>query len=49
MLMFSLPPPLGATVILRLSPGTISVWITAGVLSPVLTRSSGWRTIDLRR
>ena len=48
-LMFSLPKPLGATVIFTCSPGTSSVYTMAGVLSPVLTRSSGSRTTDLRR
>ena len=37
-LMFSLPPPFGTMVILTLSPGTISRWMTAGVLSPVFLR-----------
>jgi hypothetical protein len=31
------------------APGTTSVWITAGVLSPVFTRSKGERTMDARR
>jgi hypothetical protein len=31
------------------APGATSTWITAGVLSPVFTRSSGDRTIDARR
>ena len=35
----SLPPPLAATSTVSLSPGTRRVWITAGVLSPVLTRA----------
>ena len=39
----------GATVTLIWSPGTSSVYKTAGVLSPVLTRSNGSRTQDLRR
>lgn len=37
--MFSLPPPLGMTVIVTRSPSTISVCNTAGVLSLVLIRS----------
>ena len=48
-LMFSLPKPLGATVILTRSPGTSSTWSMAGVLSPVFTRSRGSATTDLRR
>jgi len=32
------PPPLAATVTSTVSPGTSCVWITAGVLSRVLTR-----------
>ena len=35
----SLPPPLAATSTFSRSPGTRRVWITAGVLSPVLVRS----------
>ncbi|MPN18466.1 hypothetical protein SDC9_165826 [bioreactor metagenome] len=34
-LIFSLPPPFGAIMILTLSPFTMEVWIIAGVLSPV--------------
>ena len=45
-LMFSLPKPFGATVILTLSPGTMRVWMTAGVLSPVVPRSTGSFTTD---
>src|SRR5581483_7568007 len=48
--MFSQPPPFGTTVRRSLSPGTISVWITAGVLFFVLTRAENGRsTIDARR
>src|SRR6202011_1388831 len=36
--LFSDPPPFAATVISSSSPGTNSVWITAGVLSRVLER-----------
>ena len=39
--LFSDPPPLAATVISTVSPGTNSVWITAGVLSRVLVRLQG--------
>ena len=48
-LMFSLPKPLGATVMASLSPGTSWVYSMAGVLSPEFTRSSGSDTTDLRR
>ena len=37
--LFSLPPPLAATVTSSLSPGTSSIWITAGVLSWVFLRA----------
>ena len=48
-LIFSLPKPLGAAVMRILSPGTIRVCKTAGVLSFVLTRSkNGSRTTDFR-
>ena len=47
-LMFSLPKPFGAAMSDILSPGTILVWITAGVLLPVFLRSSGSPTM-LRR
>ena len=48
--MFSEPAPLASTWILIWSPGTIRVWMNAGVLSPVFLRSnSGSRTIDPRR
>ncbi len=48
-LMFSLPKPLGAAVMRILSPPTMRVCMTAGVLSSVLTRISGSRTTDLRK
>ena len=49
-LMFSVPPPLGTTTILTLSPGTMRVCIMAGVLSPVFSRAPmGSATTDLRR
>ena len=48
--MFSAPPPLAIIQISTASPGTISVWITAGVLSLVLRRAcAGSSAIDLRR
>jgi len=37
--LFSEPPPFAARVISTLSPGTISKWITAGVLSFVFLRA----------
>ncbi|MCY1202786.1 hypothetical protein D9M72_142800 [compost metagenome] len=40
LLLFSLPPPLAATVTSTVLPGTISVKITAGVLSLVFLRSN---------
>ena len=46
---FSHPPPLAMSENLRVAPGTTSTWITAGVLSPVFTRSNGDRTIEARR
>ena len=47
--LFSLPPPLAATVTSTPSPGTSSTWITAGVLSFVLPRlPAGSATIDAR-
>ncbi len=50
LLMFSAPPPLGITAIQTLSPGTMRVWMMAGVLSLVLMRSwPGCMTDDLRR
>ncbi len=49
-LMFSAPPPLGATITRTLSPGTIRVCSMAGVLSPVFLRAPmGSATADLRR
>ena len=48
--MFSLPNPLPPAKIEMVLPGTISVYTTAGVLSPVLTRSiTGSDTTDFRR
>ena len=46
---FSQPPPLAMIASLSSAPGATSTWITAGVLSPVFTRSSGDRTIEARR
>ena len=46
---FSHPPPLAMIWILSVAPATRSRWITAGVLSPVFTRSKGDRTMDARR
>ena len=40
LLLFSLPPPLAATVTSKVLPGTSSVKMTAGVLSPVFLRSN---------
>jgi hypothetical protein len=37
--LFSEPPPLAATRTSTVSPGTSSMWITAGVLSPVFLRA----------
>ncbi len=49
-LMFSLPNPLESAVIFNFSPGTMVVWITAGVLSFVLILAeNGLSTTDLRR
>ena len=49
LLLFSLPPPLAATVTSSLSPGTSSVKITAGVLSLVFLRSNcGSATTEAR-
>ena len=48
-LMFSLPKPLGATVMVQLSPSTRCTVMAAGVLSPVLPRRSGSATMLLRR
>ena len=46
---FSQPPPLAMTMIRSVAPGPTSTWMTAGVLSPVFTRSNGERTIEARR
>ena len=47
--MFSQPKPLGITWMRSVSPGTISVWITAGVLSRVFLRPpAGSATIEAR-
>ena len=46
---FSQPPPLAMIWMWSSLPGTTSRWITAGVLSPVFTRSKGERTIEARR
>jgi hypothetical protein len=46
---FSQPPPLAMMATLSSAPGTTSTWMTAGVLSPVFTRSNGERTIEARR
>jgi hypothetical protein len=47
--LFSDPPPFAATVMSTCSPGTNSVWITAGVLSRVLDRlNAGSETMDAR-
>ena len=49
-LMFSLPPPFGATVSLSRSPAVSLTWTMAGVLSPVfVSRRSGSRMTDLRK
>ena len=40
LLLFSLPPPLAATVTSKVLPGTSSVKMTAGVLSPVFLRAN---------
>jgi hypothetical protein len=39
LLLFSLPPPLAATVTSKVLPGTSSMWMTAGVLSLVFLRA----------
>ena len=50
LLLFSLPPPLAATVTSMVLPGTSSVKTTAGVLSLVFLRSKcGSATTDARR
>ena len=46
---FSQPPPLAMIMMRSVAPGATSVWITAGVLSPVFTRSNGDFTIEARR
>ena len=46
---FSQPPPLAMSMSLSIAPGTTSTWMTAGVLSPVFTRSKGERTMEARR
>ena len=46
---FSHPPPLAMSMIRSVAPGTTSTWMTAGVLSPVFTRSNGERTMEARR
>ena len=49
LLLFSLPPPLAATITSTLSPGTSSTCVTAGVLSPVLfLLPSGSASIEAR-
>ena len=48
-LIFSEPKPLGATVRVQRSPGTIRTVMEAGVLSSVLTLRRGSDTMDLRR
>jgi len=47
--LFSLPPPLAETMISTWSPGTSSMWTTAGVLSRVFTRvKAGSATMEAR-
>ena len=47
--LFSLPPPLAATITSTVLPGTSVIWTTAGVLSLVFLRSKcGSATIDAR-
>ncbi len=47
--LFSEPPPFAATITSTVSPGTSSMWVTAGVLSFVFTRlPSGSATIEAR-
>ena len=49
LVLFSLPPPLAATVISTVLPGTSSTCVTAGVLSFVFSRpNAGSATIDAR-
>jgi hypothetical protein len=48
--LFSLPPPLAATMTSTVEPGTSVIWTTAGVLSLVFFRSKcGSATIEARR
>ena len=49
LLLFSLPPPLAATVTSSRLPGTTVMWITAGVLSPVLRRANSGSPTMLAR
>ncbi len=50
LLMFSAPPPLAIITRRTLSPGTMEVWMIAGVLSLVLRRAcAGSSAADLRR
>jgi hypothetical protein len=49
LLLFSLPPPLAATVTSSWLPGTTVMWMTAGVLSLVFLRSkSGSASTEAR-
>ena len=48
--LFSLPPPLAATMMSKVLPGTICVKITAGVLSLVFLRANcGSSTTEARK
>jgi len=49
LLLFSEPPPLAATVTSTWLPGTISVKITAGVLSLVFLRANSGSATTLAR
>ena len=49
LLLFSLPPPLAATVTSKVLPGTSSVKMTAGVLSPVFFRAKCGSATTLAR
>ncbi len=49
LLLFSLPPPLAATVTSKVLPGTSSVKMTAGVLSPVFLRANCGSATTLAR
>ena len=49
LLLFSLPPPLAATVTSTVLPGTISVKMTAGVLSLVFLRANCGSATTLAR